>query len=126
MTDTAPEYQRLRLRVECIVDVSPNKVGDPAELLRNGMHPGLSRFSDAAWGIGALVARNVTDDAEWTKGEIAQQEADRRDGARAAIAELSVLWKAAAIGAGNCSHPTLSPEFCPCCSARLQLRERLG
>jgi hypothetical protein len=121
MTDTAPEYRRLRLRVECIIDVSPDKVGDPAALLRNGMHRGLSRFSDAAWGIGALVSRHVMDDAEWTKGEIAQQEADRRDGARAAIVELSALWKAA-----NGIHDSGHCSGCAACQANRELHERLG
>lgn len=137
MADDAPEYPPLRLRVEIVVDVSPAKVGETAALLRSGLHPGLSRFSDAAWGIGRLVSLCRMDDVEWRKGELASQEADIRSGAetgaRTVIAELSALWKAADFGSGNCTHRRARPsdtvwerENCPRCQARLKLREILG
>lgn len=118
---SAPRVPTLRLRVECVIDVSPDKVADPADLLRNGMHPGLSRFSDAAWGIGSLISRHVTDDAEWTKGEVAQLHADEARGYRNAVAELSELWKTA-----NGIHTTGHREDCSACRAHRELQERLG
>lgn len=73
------------IRIEVIASVTN---ADPDEVLGDSLHPLLKPFSEAGWGLGVLISREVHDYDEWTRGEIAQGDADEERGYRRAVVNL--------------------------------------
>lgn len=74
-----------RIRIDVVVDVTK---ADPDEVLRSALHPLLTPFSEAGWGLGTLISRDVHDYAEWARGEIATGDAEEERGYRRAVVNL--------------------------------------